>query len=83
MSAEVTIAESRHNLARDANHEASAIVELLRSKLTGDDVGTDDLRLIRGLVLRLHVLNDVMFDTVIESEKIDEAEIAKKLGLSV
>ncbi|MGC4395804.1 hypothetical protein [Hydrogenophaga sp. T2] len=83
MSAEVTIAESRHNLARDANHETSAIVELLRSKLTGDDVGTDDLRLIRGLVLRLHVLNDVMFDTVIESEKIDEAAIARKLGLTV
>ncbi len=83
MSAEVTIAESRHNLARDANHEAVAIVELLRRKLTGEDVHPDDLRLIRGLVLRLEVLNDVIFDTVIAGEKIDEAEIARKLGLTV
>jgi len=83
MSTTVTIAESRHDLARDANDEAVAIVKLLRTKLTGMDVSPEDLRLIRGLALRLEVLNDVMFDTVIDSGEIDEAEIAKKLGLAV
>jgi len=79
--ADLTIKESRHNLAREANHEAVAIVGLLKTKLTGLDVSLEDLMLMRGLAQRLDLLTDVIYDTVINDDEIDEGDISRRLGL--
>lgn len=83
MSGTVTIPLSRQDLAREANHEITAIVDLMKTKFTGVDVSVEDLLLMRGLAQRLWVLNDVIYDTVINNETINEADLAGTLGLSV
>lgn len=83
MSAEVTIAESRHNLARDAHHETTVIIDLMKEKLSDLDTSPDNFYLLRGLVHRLSTLNDVVYETVINDPEIATDELAKQLGATV
>ena len=83
MAEQVTISEDRHNLARDANHEATAIIDLMKEKLSDFDTSPDTFYLLRGLVHRLWTLNDVMYETVIDDPEIATDELAKQLGATV
>lgn len=81
--ADVTIAELRHNIARNANHEAAAILVLLKDRFKCLDQGEDTRLLIRGLVLRLDVLNDIIFEAAINDPEIDDEELLRQLGSRV
>lgn len=81
--AEITISKARHEIAREANHEAAAILVLLKDRFKCLDQGEDTRLLIRGLVLRLADLNDIIFEAAINDREIEDEELLRQLGSGV
>lgn len=81
--AEITIDKVRHEIAREANHEAAAILVLLKDRFKCLDQSEDTRLLIRGLVLRLDVLNDIIFEAAINDREIEDEELMRQLGSGV
>lgn len=78
-----TIIEARQELAREANHEAVAIVSMLKEKFCDLNLSPEDMFIIRGMVHRLHTLNDVVFEALLNGQEVDERELAKMVGTLV
>lgn len=79
--AEITISKARHEIAREANHEAAAILVLLKQRISSDELSEDTRLLVRGLVLRLDVLNDILFEAAINGQEVEDADLERQLGI--
>lgn len=79
--AEITITKVRHEIAREANHEAAAILVLLKQRISTNELSEDTRLLVRGLVLRLDVLNDIIFEAAINGHEIEDADLERQLGI--
>ncbi len=79
------LSAERHELARDASYELGLLADLLRKQVERNNSGGELEPVARGILSRILVLNDVVFESVIQD--LDDAEpvgeLQAKLGVKV